>query len=183
MASVASLLTTASASGSSKPLISSGTNTPKSAIVCQVRQTSSSSNAAAPTSGRRELLVAGTTASVLALQQLLAVPAARADDEEYVKDTTEVIAKLRTTINMPKGDPGVADAVAELREASNAWVAKFRRERALLGRASFRDIYSALNAVSGHYVSFGPTAPIPAKRKARILEEVDTAEKALQRGR
>lgn len=77
----------------------------------------------------------------------------------------------------------MADAVAELREISNSWVAKYRREKSLLGRPSFRDMYSALNAVSGHYISFGPTAPIPAKRKQRILEEMDTAEKALLRGR
>lgn len=84
---------------------------------------------------------------------------------------------------MDKNDPNVANAVAELRETSNSWVAKYRREKNLLARVSFRDIYSAINAVSGHYVSFGPTAPIPAKRKARILEEVETAEKNLLRGR
>lgn len=100
-----------------------------------------------------------------------------------MKEASEVIQKVRSTLNMDKGDPNIADSVAELREASNYWVAKYRREKALLGRASFRDIYSALNAVSGHYVSFGPTTPIPAKRKVRILEEMDTAEKALQRGR
>ncbi|KAG6785948.1 hypothetical protein POTOM_007539 [Populus tomentosa] len=76
----------------------------------------------------------------------------RGSDEEYVKDTEDVINK-------------------------------YRREKALLGRASFRDMYSALNAVTGHYISFGPTAPIPSKRRARILEEMDTAEKALSRGR
>lgn len=100
-----------------------------------------------------------------------------------MRETAEVINKVRNTVGMDKKDPNVAVAVAELREASNTWVAKYRREKALLGRASFRDMYSALNAVSGHYISFGPTAPIPAKRKARILEEVDTAEKALLRGR
>ncbi|EEF50160.1 photosystem II repair protein PSB27-H1, chloroplastic [Ricinus communis] len=111
------------------------------------------------------------------------VPALAASDEEYVKETGEVIDKIRSTINMEKNDPNVATAVAELRETSNSWVAKYRREKTLLGRTSFRDIYSALNAVSGHYISFGPTAPIPAKRKARILEEMDSAEKALLRGR
>jgi photosystem II Psb27 protein len=110
-------------------------------------------------------------------------PALAASDEEYVKETEEVITKVRSTINMDKNDPNVANAVAELRETSNSWVAKYRREKSLLGRVSFRDIYSAINAVSGHYISFGPTAPIPAKRKARILEEMDTAEKALLRGR
>ncbi|XP_050208801.1 photosystem II repair protein PSB27-H1, chloroplastic [Mercurialis annua] len=113
-----------------------------------------------------------------------AVPAAfAAEDEEYVKETSEVINKVRNTIKMEKSDPNVASAVAELRETSNYWVAKYRKEKALLGRASFRDMYSALNAVSGHYISFGPTASIPAKRKARILEEMDSAEKALLRGR
>lgn len=110
-------------------------------------------------------------------------PAHAASDEEYVKDTEVVINKVRTTVNMDRNDPNVAEAVADLRETSNSWVAKYRREKSLLGRASFRDMYSALNAVSGHYISFGPTAPIPAKRKARILEEMDTAEKALLRGR
>ncbi len=100
-----------------------------------------------------------------------------------MKDAEYVITKVRTTINMDKNDPNIATAVADLRDASNNWVAKYRREKALIGKASFRDIYSALNAVSGHYISFGPTAPIPAKRKARILEEMDTAEKALSRGR
>lgn len=94
-----------------------------------------------------------------------------------------MIGKVRSTIDMDRTDPNVATAVGELREASNFWVSKYRKEKSLLGRISFRDVYSALNAVSGHYVSFGPTAPIPAKRKARILEEVDTAEKALRRGR
>ncbi|XP_042468691.1 photosystem II repair protein PSB27-H1, chloroplastic-like [Zingiber officinale] len=132
---------------------------------------------------RRELLAAAILSPTSALLVLPPAPALASDDEEYVKETTEMINKLRSTINMDKQDPNVATAVSELREASNTWVAKYRREKALLGRASFRDIYSALNAVSGHYISFGPTAPIPAKRKARILEEVDTAEKALLRGR
>lgn len=100
-----------------------------------------------------------------------------------MKDAGEVINKIRNTISKDRNDPDVADAVAQLRETSNSWVAKYRKEKALLGRSSFRDIYSALNAVSGHYISFGPTAPIPAKRRVRILEEMETAEKALQRGR
>ncbi|CAD5190355.1 unnamed protein product [Musa acuminata subsp. malaccensis] len=132
--------------------------------------------------GRRELALALSTSATLLLLPA-APPALATSDEEYVRETAEVINKVRTTVGMDKKDPNVAVAVAELREASNTWVAKYRREKALLVRVSFRDMYSALNAVSGHYISFGPTAPIPAKRKARILEEVDTAEKALLRGR
>ncbi|XP_030516950.2 photosystem II repair protein PSB27-H1, chloroplastic [Rhodamnia argentea] len=148
----------------------------------------SASNAALPIlrqpRRRREFLSIASVGILSAgLISQVASPALAASDEEYVKETEEVINKVRSTISLDKNDPNVAGAVANLRETSNFWVAKYRREKALLGRASFRDIYSALNAVSGHYISFGPTVPIPAKRKARILEEVDTAEKALLRGR
>ncbi|XP_065864008.1 photosystem II repair protein PSB27-H1, chloroplastic [Euphorbia lathyris] len=134
---------------------------------------------------RRHFLSLATTILAPAATAVLipATPAFAESDEEYVKETEQVINKIRSTISLDKNDPNVADAVAELRETSNSWVAKYRREKSLLGRASFRDIYSALNAVSGHYISFGPTAPIPAKRRTRILEEMETAEKALLRGR
>ncbi|KAL0338906.1 UNVERIFIED_CONTAM: Photosystem II repair protein PSB27-H1, chloroplastic [Sesamum angustifolium] len=143
--------------------------------------TATSTTASPPSllSRRRDFL----SLSALTLFLAPVSSALAASDEEYVKETEEVINKVRTTITLDKNDPNVATAVAELRETSNSWVAKYRREKALLGRASFRDMYSALNAVSGHYISFGPTAPIPAKRKQRILEEMDTAEKALLRGR
>ncbi|KAG8091229.1 hypothetical protein GUJ93_ZPchr0011g28824 [Zizania palustris] len=132
--------------------------------------------------GRRDVLAAGGVASLLVA--LSPCGAARAaSDEEYVSETKDVIGKVRLTINMDKADPDVATAVSELRELSNSWVAKYRREKSLLGRPSFREMYSALNAVSGHYISFGPTAPIPNKRRTRILEEMDTAEKSLLRDR
>ncbi|KAF8007927.1 hypothetical protein BT93_K1814 [Corymbia citriodora subsp. variegata] len=137
-----------------------------------------------PQPRRREFLSIASVGILSAgLISPVVAPALAASDEEYVKETEEVISKVRNTISMDKNDPNVADAVAVLRETSNSWVAKYRREKALLGRASFRDMYSAINAVSGHYISFGPTVPIPAKRRARILEEVETAEKALLRGR
>ncbi|XP_022748898.1 photosystem II repair protein PSB27-H1, chloroplastic-like [Durio zibethinus] len=122
---------------------------------------------------RRHFLshASATTTTTLSLAGLPPVtPAFAASDEEYVKEAADVINKVRSTVNMDKNNPNVASAVAELREMSNSWVAKYRREKAFLGRVSFRDIYSALNAVSGHYISFRPTTPILAKRKARILE-------------
>ncbi|KAK4714336.1 hypothetical protein R3W88_020243 [Solanum pinnatisectum] len=170
----------------SPTLITPSTSTPKSLITPILSKLISSVNSpsvsTSTTLRRREFL--SLSAGILSPSIILpATSAFAATDEEYVKEASEVIQKVRSTLNMDKGDPNIADSVAELREVSNYWVAKYRREKALLGRASFRDIYSALNAVSGHYVSFGPTTPIPAKRKVRILEEMDTAEKALQRGR
>ena len=134
----------------------------------------------ATASSRRDVMTGVGAALLLALSPQRA---RAASDDEYLTETTEVIGKVRSTISMDKTDPKVADAVTELREMSNSWVAKYRREKALLGRQSFRDMYSALNAVSGHYISFGPTAPIPNKRRIRILEEMDAVEKSLKRGR
>ncbi|KAL2493828.1 Photosystem II repair protein PSB27-H1 [Forsythia ovata] len=165
----------------SPTLITPTTSTPKP--LTPIRSKLTTINATTTLSTRRRdflSLVAGFVSPVLLLP---VTPAWAASEEEYVKETVDVINKVRTTITMDKNDPTIDSAVANLRETSNYWVAKYRREKALLGRASFRDIYSALNAVSGHYISFGPTAPIPAKRKQRILEEMDTAEKSLSRGR
>uniref|UniRef100_A0ACD5X2J7 Uncharacterized protein n=1 Tax=Avena sativa TaxID=4498 RepID=A0ACD5X2J7_AVESA len=143
-----------------------------------------SAAASATASSRRDVLAGTGLGAALLLALSPCVGAARAaEDDEYVSETKEVIGKVRSTISMEKTDPKVADAVTELREMSNSWVAKYRREKGLLGRQSFRDMYSALNAVSGHYISFGPTAPIPNKRRVRILEEMDSVEKSLQRGR
>ncbi|XP_062211164.1 photosystem II repair protein PSB27-H1, chloroplastic-like [Phragmites australis] len=154
---------------------------PSAAVVVKPLPRAAATAASGGSTGRRDVLAGTGLGAALAL--VLAAAPARAADEEYVSETKEVIGKVRSTISMDKADPNVADAVAELRELSNSWVAKYRREKSLLGRPSFREMYSALNAVSGHYISFGPTAPIPAKRRARILEEMDTAEKALLRGR
>ncbi|RLN39909.1 hypothetical protein C2845_PM01G14140 [Panicum miliaceum] len=170
---------------SSSPVPAAVLAAPSSASVVKPLPRAAATNGAV-SAGRRDVLAGtglGGAAALLLLALGPACGAARAADEEYVSETKEVIGKVRSTISMDKSDPNVADAVAELRELSNSWVAKYRREKSLLGRPSFREMYSALNAVSGHYISFGPTAPIPAKRRARILEEMDTAEKALLRGR
>ncbi|GMH01640.1 hypothetical protein Nepgr_003479 [Nepenthes gracilis] len=126
--------------------------------------------------------IVGLLSAIILSHGLLSAvaPALAESNEEYVKDTKKVIDNVRTTINMDKNDTNTVTAVVGLREAS--W-AGYRREKALLGRFSFRDIYLALNAIFGHYISFGPMAPIPAKRKAKILEEIDTAKNALQRDR
>lgn len=174
------MLAAPSAASVAKPL-----PTPRSSTALHA---TSAASASATASSRRDVLAGtgslGAAALLLALSPCVGVGAARAgEDEEYVSETKEVIGKVRSTISMEKTDPKVADAVTELREMSNSWVAKYRREKGLLGRQSFRDMYSALNAVSGHYISFGPTAPIPNKRRVRILEEMDSVEKSLQRGR
>lgn len=129
---------------------------------------------------RREVVALG----LLVSSSVGSVGAARADvDEDYKRETQRVIDQVKSTLSLDKADPGKAEAVAMLRQASNDWVAKYRKEKKVAGKPSFSNMYSVVNAISGHYVSFGPTYPIPVKRKDRILDEVKDAEKALSRGR
>lgn len=65
----------------------------------------------------------------------------------------------------------------------NNWVARYRRSDRFAGRPSFSNLYSALNAMSGHYNSFGPTSNIPKKRLDRIVMELDQASTLVTRGR
>ncbi|CAI5983325.1 unnamed protein product [Closterium sp. NIES-64] len=134
-----------------------------------------------PAVSRRTISLAG----VASLAAVLSAPGlALADfEEDYVKATTNVIERVRYTLGLARDDPARSEAVSELRELSNTWVARYRREKSVAGRPSFSNMYSVLNAISGHYISFGPTYPIPKKRLDRIVEEVDISERALARGR
>lgn len=82
--------------------------------------------------GRRELAVS-MAIGVLSASAMLLLPSALAaqSDGDYMRETTEVI-KVWPTISMERGDPNVT---ADPQEASNLWVAKYRREKALLGRS------------------------------------------------
>ncbi|GJP37565.1 hypothetical protein CLOM_g12288 [Closterium sp. NIES-68] len=134
-----------------------------------------------PAVSRRTLSLAG----VASLAAVLSAPgfAFAGFEEDYVQATTNVIERVRNTLGLARDDPARSDAVNELRELSNTWVARYRREKSVAGRPSYSNMYSVLNAISGHYISFGPTYPIPKKRLDRIFEEVDIAERALSRGR
>ncbi|KAH9290648.1 hypothetical protein KI387_034765, partial [Taxus chinensis] len=114
---------------------------------------------------RRELVVGGMIVALVTVAE----KGASAEEylEEYDKDTRQVIAQVRGTIEMEKEDPNRSNAVAALRQASNEWVAKYRRDKQLAGKPSFSNMYSVLNAISGHYISFGPTAPIPIQTESQ----------------
>lgn len=56
-------------------------------------------------------------------------------------------------------------------------------QMAKVGCLACRNTYTALNALAGHFNSFGTTAPLPKKRLERIQKELDDATKMLGRGR
>jgi photosystem II Psb27 protein len=100
-----------------------------------------------------------------------------------VTSTADLIAKSQEVIATPTGDDALEGRVDSLKVAINAWVAQYRRDDRFAGRPSFSNMYSAVNALSGHYNSFGVTSRIPKKRLDRIEAEVAQANKFLQMGR
>eukprot|EP00200_Dunaliella_tertiolecta_P005774 CAMPEP_0202338742 /NCGR_PEP_ID=MMETSP1126-20121109/895_1 /ASSEMBLY_ACC=CAM_ASM_000457 /TAXON_ID=3047 /ORGANISM="Dunaliella tertiolecta, Strain CCMP1320" /LENGTH=189 /DNA_ID=CAMNT_0048929179 /DNA_START=166 /DNA_END=735 /DNA_ORIENTATION=+ len=103
--------------------------------------------------------------------------------EKYLQSTTEVLQRVQVVLDMDKKDPAKEETVKELRKDINNWVAAYRREDKVSGRPSFGVTYSILNALAGHFNSFGPTAPIPKKRLERINKEMKDANLYLSRGR
>lgn len=91
--------------------------------------------------------------------------------------------QVRLTLDLPGDDAGKAAAIEKTRTLTNAWVARYRRDKVITGKVSYGNVYSALNAVSGHYNNFGTKYPLPVKRKDRVISEFKTAEIALSRGR
>ncbi|GLC39631.1 hypothetical protein PLESTB_001725500 [Pleodorina starrii] len=138
---------------------------------------------------RREVL----GASVAAFSLLLSSSPAHAifgfaeDDSKlfdaYNSETSAILGKVKVTLALDKDDPAKEDSVKSLRKDINSWVAKYRREPKVSGKPSFGNTYSALNALAGHFNSFGATAPIPKKRLERLQKELDDATTLLSRNR
>ena len=104
-------------------------------------------------------------------------------ETQYAELPAGVIAQVRFTLDLPADSDEKAAAIEKTRKLTNDWVARYRRDKGITGRPSYGNVYSALNAVSGHYNNFGTKYPLPQKRKDRVLQEFETAEIALSRGR
>lgn len=98
----------------------------------------------------------------------------------YNQDTTAVIESLRAALNAPKDTPELAEAQAKARQSINDFAGLYRREPSVQGKASFRTMQTALNALAGHYSSYGKR-PVPQKLKDRLEQEFKQIEAALRR--
>lgn len=138
---------------------------------------------------RRELAAFG--AAALAAATLKAEPAqaflgfgeGAAREEAYKSDTAAILTKVNGAIALERDDPARDEKIGEIRKDINGWVAKYRRDEKFSGRPSFSNTYSAINALAGHYNSFGTQAPIPKKRLDRLNKELSDAELLLARNR
>ena len=99
---------------------------------------------------------------------------------DYNQDTVAVIESLRTALNLPTDTPELAEAQAKARQAINDFAGLYRREPSVQDKASFRTMQTALNALAGHYSSYGKR-PVPQKLKDRLEQEFKQIEAALRR--
>ena len=104
-------------------------------------------------------------------------------EEKYKEDTQHIIETATATIQLAKDDPNRAVAIQGLRKEINTYVASYRREDRVLGRPSFGNTYSALNAIAGHYNSFGTKVNLPKKRMDQVLAELEKAGEQVSRDR
>lgn len=140
--------------------------------------------AEAQTSRREAMAGISAAAALLAASPALAFPGfgGQTKDEAYAEDTGMILKQVENLLALEKGDPAREQAVQDVRSTINKWVAKYRRAN-VQGKPSFGTTYTVLNALAGHFNSFGNNAPLPKKRLDRIVKEVSDAQKQLARGR
>merc|ERR1719199_2342180 len=100
---------------------------------------------------RREAALAGVAALVAALPapqaQALFGFDGKSAEEKYNQSTLDLIENILTTIALPRDAENRLDAIKACKDASNTWVAKYRRDPNFSGRPSYGFVYSAVNAV------------------------------------
>jgi photosystem II Psb27 protein len=99
----------------------------------------------------------------------------------YSKDTLAVVDSLRTAILLPEDAPEKPEAQGQAKEIINEFIARYRRDSAVITLSSFTTMRTALNALAGHYSSY-PNRPIPDKLKQRLEQEFKQVEAAVSRG-
>ena len=95
----------------------------------------------------------------------------------------QMIADMQEVMALERDAPDREAKIKSAKKEGVEWVAKYRRQPEFAGRPSYGNTYGAINAVAGHYNSFGYSAPISKKRSARIIQELSDADRALKRGR
>eukprot|EP00899_Mesostigma_viride_P004241 jgi/Mesvir1/13818/Mv15971-RA.1 len=157
-------------------------SSPRAPVPCRpavVRATCSMAQPEDVTMTRRAAVMGGLSACLFAASPVFAADI----NDVYKEQTLNIISEANNVIGLDKADPTREKSIEVLRKDINTWVAKYRREKRTSGKKSFGLVYSALNALQGHYTSFGVRAPLPAKRKDRIVMELNEAVSDIGRGR
>ncbi|MDC0832709.1 photosystem II protein Psb27 [Leptolyngbya valderiana BDU 20041] len=99
----------------------------------------------------------------------------------YSEDTLALVNSLRTAIELPEGTPEKMEAQAEARQNIDDFFSLYRRDPSVSSLPSFTTMRTALDALAGHYRSYG-NRPLSSKLKQRLEQEFRQVEAALKRG-
>lgn len=100
---------------------------------------------------------------------------------DYRQDTIALVDTMRDALNLPEGSDEQSQAQQQARQMINDYAARYRRDDAVAGLASFTTVRTALNSLAGHYSSY-PNRPVPQKLKDRLEREFKQVELSLRRG-
>ncbi|MBP0000875.1 MAG: photosystem II protein Psb27 [Cyanobacteria bacterium SID2] len=99
----------------------------------------------------------------------------------YSEDTLALVNSLRTAIELPDGTPEKMAAQAEAKHDIDDFFSQYRRNPNVAKLTSFTTMRTALDALAGHYRSYG-NRPLSPKLKQRLEQEFRRVEAALKRG-
>eukprot|EP00401_Gymnodinium_catenatum_P018421 CAMPEP_0117562164 /NCGR_PEP_ID=MMETSP0784-20121206/54810_1 /TAXON_ID=39447 /ORGANISM="" /LENGTH=284 /DNA_ID=CAMNT_0005359715 /DNA_START=89 /DNA_END=943 /DNA_ORIENTATION=+ len=101
----------------------------------------------------------------------------------YRGDTYQVVKHMKISASLDKGTPGMEQYQKRIKKEMDDWLALYRRQDAVVGRQSYYSLYSAVNALASHIVSYGPKLPFPNKRRQRFFQLINQTEKFLEKGK
>mmetsp|Transcript_53914 Transcript_53914/g.149952 ORF Transcript_53914/g.149952 Transcript_53914/m.149952 type:complete len:285 (+) Transcript_53914:92-946(+) len=101
----------------------------------------------------------------------------------YRGDTYQVVKHMKISASLDKGTQGMEQYQKRIKKEMDDWLALYRRQDAVVGRQSYYSLYSAVNSLASHIVSYGPKLPFPNKRRQRFFQLINQTEKFLEKGK
>ena len=95
---------------------------------------------------------------------------------DYIQDTVSVIESLKEAIDISQDQEGRTETVALITD----YISRYRNRPQVNSRVSFTTMQTALNALAGHYKTFG-NRPIPDQLQERLDKELSKAEVLVKR--
>jgi len=102
---------------------------------------------------------------------------------QYKQDTTQVLTHMKISGSLDKGTPNMERWNRRIKEEMDDWLALYRRQDNYRGKQSFTTLYTAVDTLASHIVSYGPKFPFPNKRRPRLYQLLGIAEKYLEKGK
>ncbi|CAK0890955.1 unnamed protein product, partial [Prorocentrum cordatum] len=89
--------------------------------------------------------------------------------KSYREDTYQLLKHMKISGSLDKGTPRMERWQKRIKEEMDDWLALYRRQEMSVGRQSYYTLYSAINTMASHIVSYGHT---PARAPQRLRHRV-----------